>query len=47
MIPKDMSFKAIDGFYSNSTFFDDDTVMNQYKGRKENAIDKDGNKLFV
>ena len=39
--------KAIDGFYSNSTFFDDDTAMNQYKGRKENAIDKDGNKLFV
>ena len=39
--------KAIDDFYSNSTFFDDDTAMNQYKGRKENAIDKDGNKLFV
>ena len=39
--------KAIDSFYSNSTFFDDDTAMNQYKGRKENAIDKDGNKLFV
>ena len=33
--------------YSNSTFFDEDTAMNQYKGRKENAVDKDGNKLFV
>lgn len=39
--------KAIDGFYSNSTFFDDDTAMNQYKGRKENAIDKDGNKFLL